>query len=191
MRLSTLALLCVFILACTGLMRSTARRLCVAEGSIAALSVLLLAVSAFSPAVSAHISLNLAFCLTLLLGLLLCRGLPDIADALLIAVCTGALGFAVYSMFPNFYEPGFLAGLPAALVSSQLFRRRRTALLSAAAAPLFFSLCVMFEEMYLFDSANLRLGDPVVLDAQMSSILLLFLLWHLPRLQLRRPHAAQ
>ena len=56
MRLSTLLLLCLFLFCCTHLTERTAWRLRVQEGSIAALSLLLLALSAFPVQLSASVS---------------------------------------------------------------------------------------------------------------------------------------
>lgn len=170
---------CLFLFACVGLTRRTAWRLRVQEGAIAACALLLLALSAFPLALSDAVSVSPASLLLLLIGLYLCRGWPDIAEALLIAVLSGALGWCLYSLIPA-YEAGALIALPAALVPRLLLRRRRTALLCAVAAPLVFGLCRALEDWYLFDWRMLELGGGVQLDAQVAALFLLALLWYVP-----------
>ena len=124
-------------------------------------------------------SVSPASLLLLLIGLYLCRGWPDIAEALLIAVLSGVLGWCLYSLIPA-YEAGALIALPAALVPRLLLRRRRTTLLCAVAAPLVFGLCRALEDWYLFDWRMLELGGGVQLDAQVAALFLLALLWYVP-----------
>lgn len=187
MRLSTLLLLCLFLFCCTHLTERTAWRLRVQEGSIAALSLLLLALSAFPVQLSASVSLSPASLLLLAVSLRLCRGLPDIVEGLLMALLCGVLGWCVYNLL-TVYEMGLLPALPAALLPWLLGGRKRTALLCATAAPLFFGLCRTLEDWYLFDWQVWELGGGVQLDAQMAAICLLALLWYVP-LRRRRPGA--
>ena len=179
MSLAALLLFCLFLFACVGLTRRTAWRLRVQEVAIAACALLLLALSAFPLALSDAVSVSPASLLLLLIGLYLCRGWPDIAEALLIAVLSGVLGWCLYSLIPA-YEAGALIALPAALVPRLLLRRRRTALLCAVAAPLVFGLCRALEDWYLFDWRMLELGGGVQLDAQVAALFLLALLWYVP-----------
>ena len=158
MSLAALLLFCLFLFACVGLTRRTAWRLRVQEGAIAACALLLLALSAFPLALSDAVSVSPASLLLLLIGLYLCRGWPDIAEALLIAVLSGVLGWCLYSLIPA-YEAGALIALPAALV---------------------FGLCRALEDWYLFDWRMLELGGGVQLDAQVAALFLLALLWYVP-----------
>lgn len=158
MSLATLLLFCLFLFACVGLTGRTAWRLRVQEGAIAAFALVLLALSAFPIALSDDISLSCASLLLFATALRLCRGVPDIVEALLCAVPAGALGWCLYSLVP-FYEAGALLAVPAALV---------------------FGLCRTLEDWYLFDWRALALGGGVQFDAQIAALFLLALLWYLP-----------
>jgi hypothetical protein len=179
MSLATLLLFCLFLFACVGLTGRTAWRLRVQEGAIAAFALVLLALSAFPVALSDDISLSCASLLLFATALRLCRGVPDIVEALLCAVPAGALGWCLYSLVP-FYEAGALLAVPAALIPRLLLRRKRTALLAAVTAPLVFGLCRTLEDWYLFDWRALALGGGVQFDAQIAALFLLALLWYLP-----------
>lgn len=179
MRLSTLLLLCLFLFCCVRLTARTAWRLRVREGSIAALSLVLLALSAFPVTLSPSVTLSPASVVLLLTALWLCRGMPDIVEGLLMALLSGVLGWCLYNLL-TVYEMGMLLALPAALLPWLLGGRKRTALLSAVAAPLFFGLCRTLEDWYLFDWRSLEIGGGIQLDAQMAAIFLLSLLWYVP-----------
>ena len=73
-----------------------------------------------------------------------------------------------------------IACLPAAGLSALLLPKRRSALLAAVSAPVFFAVCVLFEDIYLFDAAALRLANPVAQDMQTMGAALSALLWPLP-----------
>lgn len=178
--LSTLALISIFILACTGFLRMTVKRLDISEGAAAAATMLTLALSAVEMPIGQTVTLNLGFCLALLFGILLCHRWKESAEAFVVALCAGALGFGVYRLTADFYEPGLLACLPAAGLSALLLPNRRAALLSAVAAPVFFAVCVLFEDIYLFDAATLRLANPVTQDMQIMGAVLSATLWPLP-----------
>ena len=45
---------------------------------------------------------------------------------------------------------------------------------------MFFAVCVLFEDIYLFDAAALRLANPVAQDMQTMGAALSALLWPLP-----------
>ena len=178
--LSTLVLISIFILDCAGFLRTTARRIEVSEGAVAAATLLTLALSAVQAPLAGIATLNLGFCLALLFGVLLCRSWKDAAETLVVALCAGALGFGVYRLTADFYEPGLLACLPAAGLSALLLPKRRSALLAAVSAPVFFAVCVLFEDIYLFDAAALRLANPVAQDMQTMGAALSALLWPPP-----------
>ena len=191
MRLSTLLLICLFLFACTHLTAKTAWRLRIQDGHIAALSLALLALGAFPLSLSASVTVNPASAALLVYALLLCRGLPDILEALLTGLLAGLLGWGLCSLI-RFYEMGFLLALPAAILPALLQSRKRTALLAATCAPLFYGLFRMLEDWYLFDWRTLAFGGDIQLDAQIAALFLLALLWYLPhgrrRGERRIPH---
>lgn len=179
MRLSTLLLVCLFLFACVRLTERTAWRLRIREGTIAALALALLALSAFPVSLSASLSIAPGSIALLLFAIYLCRGLPDIVEALFTALLSGVLGWCLCSIF-TVYEMGALLALPAALLPWLLNGRKRTALLAAIAAPLFYGLCRTLEDWYLFDWRIFEIGGGIQLDAQVAAIFLLALLWYIP-----------
>jgi len=182
MRLSTLLLIIIFVFSCLRLTARTAWRLCINEGTIAAGSLLLLALSAFPVSISEGFSLSPASLLLLVAGLWLCRGAADIFEALLAALLGGLLGWCLNSM-TTIYEPGLLIALPSAILPAFFFRRKRTGLLAAIASPLLFGICQTLEEWYLFDLQAISLGGGIQLDAQIAAMFLLAILWYIPHRQ--------
>lgn len=193
MRLSTLLLICLFLFACTRLTAKTAWRLRIQDVHIAALSLALLALGAFPLSLSESVTVNPASAALLLYALCLCRGVPDILEALLTGLLAGLIGWCLCSLI-HFYEMGVLLALPAAILPALLQSRKRTALLAAACAPLFYGLFRMLEDWYLFDWRVLEFGGGIQLDAEIAALFLLALLWYLPlgrrRGARRIPHPA-
>lgn len=179
LQLATVLLACIFILTCTGVADHTCMRLRVKRGHLAAWSILMLFLSAL-PIRIGDGALNPAAILLLLTSAMLCRGTPDILLSLLLALLAGIGGWLLVRLFPNAAEPGaLLAALPA-LLAWTILPRRRMALLACAAAPLFSGLGALMEDAILYGFCVPEIGAGTQLDAQITGLFLLSVLWYIP-----------
>ena len=141
-------------------------------GHIAALSVLLMALSAFDFTLGASFSLHPACLLTLALSAVSLRTEKEVYALPLVAFLAGLAGWLLARGFPQAAELGLLVALPAAMLSRACFKRPRVGLCMLLLAPMFYEFCVMLEDWYLFGFASMGLGDAVQFDAQMAGALL-------------------
>lgn len=180
MQLSTVLLLSFVAFCFCGMADRTAARLRIWTGSAAAFCTLLLFLSAFTVPIGGKASVSPAGIILLLVCTMLCQGGPDIVNAVLLAIPAGVSGWLFCRFAPNVYEPGALIAIPAALFPYFAFRRKRQALLSAAAAPVVYALCTALEDACLFGIIYIPIGEKMVLDAQITVIAALSFLWYLP-----------
>lgn len=180
MHLSLVLLIALFILCCTRNMDGILARFGFRPGHIAALAVLLMALSAFDFALGAGFSLHPASILALSLSIASLRTEKDVYALPLVAFLAGMAGWLLARSFPEAPEIGLLVALPAAVISRICFKRPRVGLCMLLLAPLFYEFCVMLEDWYLFGFASMGLGDAVQFDAQIAGALLYGLLVLLP-----------
>lgn len=180
LQISTVILIGLFILCCTGNMDGILARFRFRTGRIAALSLLLMALSALEYRLGAGFSVYPASLAALTFSILAVRGERDAYSLPLAAFAGGVLGWLLSRAFPNAWEAGALLALPAALLARVLYRGPRTGLCLPLLSPLFYALCVMLEDWYLFGFASLGLGSALQLDAQLCGATLYGLLLLLP-----------
>lgn len=182
MRLSTVLLLCFILLAFCRMTGKTAERLRIKEGSIAAFSVLLLALSAFIIPIGKIVSVHPAGLMLLIVSIMLCEGVPDIILAMLLGVPTGIAAWLCYRFLPTPYEAALVIALPIVPTAYFAMRRKRQALLCVEFAPFVFSICLMAEDFLLFGMTDLAVGSALAFDVQVVNAAVLSLLWYLPRI---------
>ena len=183
MQLSLVLLIALFILCCTRNMDGILARFDFQTGHIAALAVLLMALSAFDFALGAGFSLHPACLLALVLSCISLRNEQEVYALPLVAFLAGLGGWLLARGFPQATELGLLVALPAAVLSRVCFKRPRVGLCMLLVAPLFYEFCVMLEDWYLFGFASMGLGDALQFDAQIAGALLYGALLLVPRLK--------
>lgn len=195
MKPSSVALACCLILCLTGGLRDAAKRLRVPFFVIPVSCGALLALSRVCVPSGALAGLRAAEPLALLLALI--AALKNAKRFLLAAVCVsfacGLVGRLLLSALPNAAESGLLLALPSILAAGALFgffpackasaqerdcaAQASAALLITQCAPLFYGVCVMLEDWFLFDLPLQSVASAIRFDAQMIAFALVTLLW--------------
>lgn len=179
LNISTVLCLAIFILCCTGVLEKTCARFRVSPGSVAALSLLLAGVSSIEFSITEHVSIHVATLLAAFCGVLLCLR-TRCGFAILLAFVCGLGARLLLGAFPQVYEPGALAALPAAILGRFLIHGRRRGLLCTLLSPLFYGLLVTFEDWYLFDFTKFSLGSVLQFDMQLCGAVLYVILLSVP-----------
>lgn len=172
MQISVTLLLCVFIACCTGLLSKVAASLRVQAGQIAAVSLLLAALSAFDIAIAGRLTVNVASLLCVTLAYVLCRKQREIYIGVLLAFLSGIIAWFLQRTLHGFPEPSILTALPVALLSHALPIGARKRCLCLTLSPIFFGLANTLEEWYFFDVASFSIGNALQLNAQIMSLVL-------------------
>lgn len=181
MQLSTILLICVFLLCCTGAVSRVAKRLNIPVGGIAAICLLTLALSAFSFPVVTGFQVFPASLLPVLFCVLVCGFHAETLQAVLLALVGGALAWVIQILLASFYEIGVLMALPAVLLATFCIGHKPQALLCVLLAPLFYSGMAVIENWYLFDVFQFSFGSNLQLTMQISGAFLLGIAVCLPQ----------
>ncbi len=197
MQPSSVALVCCLILCLTGGLRDAAKRLRIPFFVIPVSCGALLALSRVCVPSGALAGLRAAEPLALLLALIaaLRNGKRFLLAAICVSFACGLVGRLFLGALPNAAESGLLLALPSILAAGALFGiispRKASAqerdlaaeasatLLITQCAPLFYGVCVMLEDWFLFDLPLQSVASAIRFDAQTIAFALVTLLWRI------------
>ncbi len=187
MHLSVVLLICLFILCVTGAARRPLKNLELKDSSWAALSLLLLAANAFHIRPVLEFSLNPAAVLLLIAAgacTRSCTGgklLQAIALAAPASMCMLLITRQYVSAAIDLPEPGLVLALICVIFLLPLRSTPQAALFGASLAPFLLGFWEAGLDLYAFGYAIVEIGSPTAFDAQVASMVLLGLLFSLPR----------
>lgn len=179
MRLGVVLMCCLFILCFTRAAEKPLLRLGHTCASWAAISLMLLALNAFTLRPLVELSINPAsilLCVLTALAAMKSSGFLSLLKALALAVPAGLLMLAISRLMASGYinlaEPGLVLALCGTVFMAMLRQSPAAALFGVSLAPLLLAVFEAALDLYAFGYTVMLLGTPVAFDAQVAGLFL-------------------